>query len=131
MIDTLTFSIIFRHEVPVSNEKIKIIHIDEDLVVVNKPASIVKKCYVVGYGPSKKPIFNKKIQLGDWKQRWLHLQILETKKCKKGYGETTASQWDKSICAKCKGKVCVSKKDAINKVCKHFIINNKTENLSV
>ena len=30
----------FRHEVPVSNEKIKIIHIDEDLVVVNKPASI-------------------------------------------------------------------------------------------
>ena len=29
-----------RHEVPVSIERIKIIHIDDDLVVVNKPASI-------------------------------------------------------------------------------------------
>ena len=31
---------IFRHEVPVSSEKIRIIHMDEDMVVVNKPASI-------------------------------------------------------------------------------------------
>lgn len=30
----------FRHEVPVSSEEIKIVHIDDDLVVVNKPASI-------------------------------------------------------------------------------------------
>ena len=32
--------IFFRHEVPVSSEEIKIVHIDDDLVVVNKPASI-------------------------------------------------------------------------------------------
>ena len=31
---------LFRHEVPVSSEEIKIIHMDDDLVVVNKPASI-------------------------------------------------------------------------------------------
>ena len=31
---------LLRHEVPVSNEQIEIIHIDDDLVVVNKPASI-------------------------------------------------------------------------------------------
>ena len=33
-------SFFFRHEVPVSSEEIKIVHIDDDLVVVNKPASI-------------------------------------------------------------------------------------------
>ena len=31
---------VFRHEVPVSDERIKIIHMTEDLVVVDKPASI-------------------------------------------------------------------------------------------
>ena len=30
----------FRHEVPVTSEKIRIIHMDDDMVVVNKPASI-------------------------------------------------------------------------------------------
>ena len=33
-------NIVHRHEVPVTSEKIKIVHIDDDLVVVNKPASI-------------------------------------------------------------------------------------------
>ena len=33
-------NIVHRHEVPVSSEEIKIVHIDDDLVVVNKPASI-------------------------------------------------------------------------------------------
>ena len=37
---TLSFFAFSRHEVPVSSEKIKIVHIDDDLVVVNKPASI-------------------------------------------------------------------------------------------
>ena len=32
--------ICFRHEVPVTSEKIRIIHMDDDMVVVNKPASI-------------------------------------------------------------------------------------------
>ena len=36
---SLFFSL-FRHEVPVSSEKIRIIHMDDDMVVVNKPASI-------------------------------------------------------------------------------------------
>ena len=36
---------VFRHEVPVSCDKIKIIHIDDDLVVVNKPASIPVRIY--------------------------------------------------------------------------------------
>lgn len=31
---------IFRHEVPVTSEPITIVHIDDDIVVVNKPASI-------------------------------------------------------------------------------------------
>ena len=35
----------FRHEVPVSSEEIKIVHIDDDLVVVNKPASIPVKFF--------------------------------------------------------------------------------------
>jgi 23S rRNA-/tRNA-specific pseudouridylate synthase len=36
----LLANIVHRHEVPVSSEPIRIIHMDEDLVVVNKPASI-------------------------------------------------------------------------------------------
>ena len=36
----LLANIVHRHEVPVSSEEIKIVHIDDDLVVVNKPASI-------------------------------------------------------------------------------------------
>ena len=51
------FSFFFRHEVPVSSEEIKIVHIDDDLVVVNKPASIPvkffffwKKCYDLHVG---------------------------------------------------------------------------------
>ena len=36
----LSLYLFFRHEVPVSSEKIRIIHIDDDMVVVNKPASI-------------------------------------------------------------------------------------------
>ena len=38
----------FRHEVPVSSEEIKIVHIDDDLVVVNKPASIPVKFFFFG-----------------------------------------------------------------------------------
>lgn len=34
------YAILDRHEVPVSSEKIRLIHMDDDLVVVNKPASI-------------------------------------------------------------------------------------------
>ena len=30
----------FRHEVPVTSQKIQITHMDDDMVVVNKPASI-------------------------------------------------------------------------------------------
>lgn len=30
----------FRHEVPVTSDPITIVHMDEDIVVVNKPASI-------------------------------------------------------------------------------------------
>lgn len=30
----------FRHEVPVTNDPITIVHMDDDIVVVNKPASI-------------------------------------------------------------------------------------------
>ena len=33
-------NVVHRHEVPVTAENIKIVHIDNDLVVVNKPASI-------------------------------------------------------------------------------------------
>merc|ERR1711971_507470 len=36
----LLANIVHRHEVPVSEQEIKIVHIDDDLVVVNKPASI-------------------------------------------------------------------------------------------
>lgn len=30
----------YRHEVPVTNDPITIVHMDDDIVVVNKPASI-------------------------------------------------------------------------------------------
>ena len=40
---------VFRHEVPVSCDKIKIIHIDDDLVVVNKPASIPVRHYAKNF----------------------------------------------------------------------------------
>ncbi|XP_071743463.1 pseudouridylate synthase RPUSD2 isoform X5 [Lepeophtheirus salmonis] len=36
----LLANIVHRHEVPVSSERINIIHMDDELVVVNKPASI-------------------------------------------------------------------------------------------
>jgi 23S rRNA-/tRNA-specific pseudouridylate synthase len=36
----ILFIFLFRHEVPVSEEDIRIIHMDDDMVVVNKPASI-------------------------------------------------------------------------------------------
>ena len=35
-----SYAFFSRHEVPVSSEKIRIIHMDDDMVVVNKPASI-------------------------------------------------------------------------------------------
>ncbi|XP_070133860.1 pseudouridylate synthase RPUSD2 isoform X2 [Drosophila bipectinata] len=36
----LLANIVHRHEVPVTSQPIKIVHMDEDIVVVNKPASI-------------------------------------------------------------------------------------------
>lgn len=36
----LMANVVHRHEVPVTSDKIDIIHIDEDIVVINKPASI-------------------------------------------------------------------------------------------
>merc|ERR1712045_665619 len=36
----LLANVVHRHEVPVTAEKIQIVHMDDDLVVVNKPASI-------------------------------------------------------------------------------------------
>ncbi|XP_050426931.1 pseudouridylate synthase RPUSD2-like [Adelges cooleyi] len=36
----LLANVVHRHEVPVTNEPITIVHMDEDIVVVNKPASI-------------------------------------------------------------------------------------------
>lgn len=36
----LLANVVHRHEVPVTNDTIDIIHIDEDIVVINKPASI-------------------------------------------------------------------------------------------
>ncbi|XP_026469887.1 RNA pseudouridylate synthase domain-containing protein 2-like [Ctenocephalides felis] len=36
----LLANIVHRHEVPVTSQRIAIVHMDEDVVVVNKPASI-------------------------------------------------------------------------------------------
>ncbi|KAK3860022.1 hypothetical protein Pcinc_033895, partial [Petrolisthes cinctipes] len=36
----LLANIVHRHEVPVTAEQIPLVHVDEDLVVVDKPASI-------------------------------------------------------------------------------------------
>lgn len=36
----MPFAFLFRHEVPVTSDPITIVHVDEDVVVVNKPASI-------------------------------------------------------------------------------------------
>ena len=57
-----------RHEVPVSSEEIKIVHIDEDLVVVNKPASIpvsnyYQSCQIVLSEVAKKFLKNAKIRI--------------------------------------------------------------------
>ena len=35
----------FRHEVPVSSQRIDIVHMDSDIVVVDKPASIPVRIY--------------------------------------------------------------------------------------
>lgn len=37
MVSDISFN---RHEVPVTSQPIKIVHIDDDILVVNKPASI-------------------------------------------------------------------------------------------
>ena len=34
----------YRHEVPVTSQPISIVHMDDDIVVVNKPASIPVSC---------------------------------------------------------------------------------------
>ena len=36
----------FRHEVPVSSQRIDIVHMDSDIVVVDKPASIPVRIYI-------------------------------------------------------------------------------------
>lgn len=42
-----------RHEVPVTSDPIEVVHMDEDLVVVNKPASIpVSFIYIFNHQPS-------------------------------------------------------------------------------
>lgn len=38
--DSTALLVCFRHEVPVTSDPITIVHMDEDIVVVNKPASI-------------------------------------------------------------------------------------------
>jgi len=38
--DNTALLVCFRHEVPVTSDPITIVHMDEDIVVVNKPASI-------------------------------------------------------------------------------------------
>ncbi|ENN77170.1 hypothetical protein YQE_06308, partial [Dendroctonus ponderosae] len=45
----LLANVVHRHEVPVTSQAITIVHMDEDIVVVNKPASIPTRMRLVGF----------------------------------------------------------------------------------